>query len=51
MEYQLVLTEQEANYILSLLGERPHKEVWKLIEKIKAQGDAQDASKDKPECA
>lgn len=38
---RLDLTVGEVNYVLNALGQRPFAEVKYLIEKIKAQGDAQ----------
>jgi len=44
MNVNLTLTVEEVNYILNCLGSRPFAEVQALINKIKADGDAQLAS-------
>jgi hypothetical protein len=40
-QLSLNLTIQEINLILDALGERPYKQVFTLVEKIKAQAQAQ----------
>jgi len=44
MNVNLTLTVDEVNYILGALGQCPFAEVLALINKIKADGDAQLAS-------
>ena len=48
MNVNLTLTVEEVNYILNCLGSRPFAEVQALINKIKADGDAQLASAAQP---
>jgi len=36
-EFELKLTENELNYVFSLLSEKPFKEVYSLINKIQNQ--------------
>lgn len=40
-QLSLNLTVQEINLILEALGEQPYKQVCSLVEKIKAQAEAQ----------
>ncbi|MBD1857658.1 MULTISPECIES: hypothetical protein [Leptolyngbya] len=40
-QLSLNLTVQEINLILDALGEQPYKQVFPLVEKIKAQAEAQ----------
>lgn len=41
MEYKFILTEQEANFILSGLIKRPYEEVFELIQKLQQQASEQ----------
>ena len=41
MEFELKLSQDEVNYILSLLAERPYKESVEVIKKITEQATSQ----------
>ena len=48
LQIKLVFTVQEANLVLAALGQRPWAEVSGLMEKIKAEGEAQLAAAQAP---
>ena len=48
LQIKLVFTVQEVNLVLAALGQRPWAEVSGLMEKIKAEGEAQLAAAQAP---